>query len=319
MRTISVILATYNRCKDLKVVLEDLLEQETDNTFAYDVIVVDNNSKDNTKQVVESCFATFNSNQPNNKIISLKYMFESKQGKSHALNLGIKEASGELIALTDDDVTLDSKWLISIVNCFDKHNCDCVGGRVLPIYPPETPPWVKKYKRQMAGVVVLYDYGEETKKLDSSMDLFIGANCAFKKYIFDECGVFRLDLSPGRAPVGEDLEYFQRLIDNGKSLFYCGQALMWHPVNLSRMKFKNLAHWHKELGRYSARREHERENKGFVYWFGVPRYLIKGAVKDLILLLISVCNRRLFFNSTRAFFRKYGMIQEYRVIYKEKG
>ena len=316
MNKVCVILATYNRAKLLNLVLNDLKDQQLDGSCSVEVLIVDNSSKDETKSVVDGFLLELK--KQSNQFIEFRYIFEPAQGKSHALNRGIKEASADIVAFTDDDVTIDSKWLWSMVNCFKEHNCDCVGGRVLPVYPPNTPAWVKEYRRQMAGVVVLYDYGEETKEYDSSMDLFIGANYAFKRSVFEECGLFRIDLSPGRAPVGEDLEFVQRLVDKNKKIYYCGQALMWHPVNLERMKFKNTAHWHKELGRYAARSELERESKRFTYWFGVPRYLIKGIIKDFFLLLVSFYHRRIFFNSTRTFFRKYGMIQEYRSIYKEK-
>jgi len=80
---ISVIICTYNRCESLKDTLDSLLAQECDGTFNWEVIVVDNNSKDRTKEVVESYMHKFGG--------KLRYLFEPRQGKSHALNKEIKK------------------------------------------------------------------------------------------------------------------------------------------------------------------------------------------------------------------------------------
>lgn len=81
---ISIIISTYNRCESLKDTLDSLLNQEIDGSFDYEVIITDNNSKDKTKEVVESCKEKFNGR--------LRYLFEPQQGKSYALNRAIKES-----------------------------------------------------------------------------------------------------------------------------------------------------------------------------------------------------------------------------------
>lgn len=107
---ITVIIATYNRYESLKDTLDSLLSQEGNNGFNYEVIVADNNSKDKTKETVNSYMPKFNGR--------LRYLFEPRQGKSYALNSGIKESNGEIIAFTDDDCMPEKKWIQKIFNKF---------------------------------------------------------------------------------------------------------------------------------------------------------------------------------------------------------
>src|SRR5689334_5322402 len=90
----SVIIATYNRCESLRESLKTLLNQNCKPELTYEIIVVDNNSKDRTKEVVESFQQS--SQEPNARTV--RYVFEPKQGKCHALNRGIKNALGNILA-----------------------------------------------------------------------------------------------------------------------------------------------------------------------------------------------------------------------------
>jgi glycosyltransferase involved in cell wall biosynthesis len=311
MNTVSIIITAYNRARQLADVLASVLLLETDGTYRYEVVVVDNNSTDTTRNVVEDYIPKFTAEVTKDKCLGLKYIFEPKQGKPYALNRGLAEIRGVFIFFTDDDVTVDPQWLISMMNCFQQTRCDGIGGRVLPVYPQNTPDWIKGDHNKMSGIVVVYDYGKETRRYDSSMDEFIGANYAFKKQVFEDCGLFRTEFSRSKVPVGEDREFISRVIRNKKVLYYCGQAVVHHPVDLNRAKFKNIARWNIALGRSAALRERE-EGQAFKYIGGVPRYLWRGIVLDFLWILPSVFSRRALFFSLRRFFRKVGMIREYR-------
>src|SRR5438105_3335543 len=102
---ISVVISTYNRCGWLSGALESVLAQETGGA-RYEVIVVDNNSTDQTREVVEAFMARGQAN--------LRYVFEGQQGLSYARNAGIAAARAPLIAFTDDDVRAARDWVVSI-------------------------------------------------------------------------------------------------------------------------------------------------------------------------------------------------------------
>jgi len=301
---ISVIIATYNRSEDLSKTLHGLARQQLSDQVSLEVVVVDNNSSDRTRETVQSCQNLFEGR--------LKYFFEKEQGKPFALNRGIHEAMGDVLVFTDDDVLLAPNWLKNLGDCFLNIACDGVGGKVLPIYPPNIPEWIKKHPHQIAGGVVIYDAGNVSMPHSISHQPFIGANYAFKKEIFKELGVFRTDFIFGsRIALGEDIEFINRLLKNHKILYYCATAVVWHPVDLKRITLRHIANWHIALGRYAARMEIEKKEHFKVYYLGVPRYIWKGLATDALTGTVCMFNRLKFHDAWRAFFRKIGMVQEY--------
>src|SRR5689334_20013129 len=111
---ISAIVCTYNRCGLLHESLSRITSQQSDG-LRYEVIVVDNNSTDDTRQVIEA-FA----GSPN---CVLRYVYEPQQGVSYARNAGIATARAPLLAFFDDDVLVSSDWLTKIKQTLDLH-CD---------------------------------------------------------------------------------------------------------------------------------------------------------------------------------------------------
>jgi GT2 family glycosyltransferase len=303
-RLISVIICTCNRPDLLKKALISIAQQKTDGSFNFEVIVVDNSPTGTMESAVREVSDHFQGRQ--------RYTREPKRGKSFALNHGIKEAKGDILAFTDDDITAEPLWLIKLNKAFNQYNCDGIGGKVLPVYPEETPQWVKDNAVQLAGGVVIYDHGENDFPYSDKIYPFIGANYAFKRELFEECGDFRTDLGPGAPAMGEDTEITERLAARGKKLYYCGSVLMWHPVDLSRLQLKHLAKWHIALGRYAAKMEIENKVKISSYFLGIPRYLFRGVIVDAGSILITGFDRMRFLNAWRSFFRQIGMIREYR-------
>ena len=88
---ITVILCTYNRCKRLAKALESVAASALPASVDWEVLVVDNNSKDETRQVIEEFCERYPAR--------FRYVFEPRQGKSNALNTGIREARGEIFGI----------------------------------------------------------------------------------------------------------------------------------------------------------------------------------------------------------------------------
>jgi len=312
MLSISVIIATYNRGKELRLCLDDIFKQKMDGHFSFDIIVADNNSDDDTKETVNS----FEKKYPGR----IRYIFEAKQGKCNALNTGIRACQAEIIAFTDDDVRVDEQWLISLTACFQTYQCDGVGGRILPVYPPQTPEWIKDNVSQLSGPIVFYDYGTGTKLYQKPAYEFLGANYAFKRQVFEECGMFRTDIGPGKGTFGDDTEFVGRALKTGKKLYYCGEALVWHPVDIKRTTLKYIAQWNIALGRYRVIVDDQRQiNPNLVYWFGYPRYLIGRILRDIIAAGASLFNKKKFIISWVELSRNLGKAMQTRDIYLSKG
>lgn len=117
--TVSVIVVTYNRADMLVDTLESLTRQSR---LPDEVLVVDNNSTDTTRQVAESFMGRLN----------LRYIFEKIQGTSTARNTGVENATGDILAFLDDDCVADKEWLYYLEAPFLKDPAiGIVGGEVL--------------------------------------------------------------------------------------------------------------------------------------------------------------------------------------------
>ena len=128
----SVVIATCNRASELRETLHSLAALSVHDPW--EVIVVDNNSTDDTRTAVRLSALNFPA--------PLRYLFEATPGRSAALNTGIQAAEGDVIVTTDDDVRVEPGWLDSAGTALDQLHCDYVGGRVLPIWRAPLPAWL---------------------------------------------------------------------------------------------------------------------------------------------------------------------------------
>jgi len=260
---ISVILCTYNRCQSLAKALESLAASIVPATTAWEVLVTDNNSKDGTRDLVEK----FSKLHPGR----FRYLFESKQGKSFALNSAIRESRGEILAFVDDDVEVEPDWLVNLTSVLSDGKWAGAGGRILP--PPDfSPPrWLAlKGPYNMGGVLCAqFDLGDTPAELNEPP---YGTNMAFRKEIFDQYGGFRTDLGPrpGSELRNEDTEFGRRIFAGGERLWYVPSAVVYHSVPKERVHKRFFLHWWFAYGRAHKREETLSTAK---IW-GVPRYYL---------------------------------------------
>lgn len=225
---ITVILCTYNRCQKLQKALESIAASILSELIQWEVLIVDNNSKDHTHEVIESFIRRFPGR--------FRYLFEPRQGKSNALNSGIRSAKGKILAFVDDDVIVSPMWLDNLTAAFDQGNIGGVGGRVLLQEAVVAPKWLPlKGPLSLAGMLTIFDLGEVRHELTIPP---FGANMAFPRVIFERYGVFRTDMgpAPGSEIRNEDTEFGRRLMDGGEKLWYEPSAIVWHEVPENRLK-----------------------------------------------------------------------------------
>ena len=308
MMHITVIIATYNRALTLKKCLESLASLKIEN-FSVDFIVIDNNSTDNTKEIVNS----FHSKLAG----QITYLFEQHKGKTTALNTAINHAKGDILAFTDDDVIVTPDWLLKISQCLEINQCDGVGGRILPNYPLKTPNWIKANADLLVGPIIMYDYGEDTKIFKKPMYEFLGANFAFKRTVFKDCGMFRTDIGPGKGKFGDDTELINRFLKAGKKLYYCGSATVWHPVENNRMSLFYIGKWFYGLGKYRIIVDQQGHPKNVASFFNVPRYLIRRILINAGLLFLNIFNQRNFLKSYIEIFIDLGRASELKRLIKK--
>src|SRR5208283_848817 len=116
---ITVVLCTYNRCEELARALESIAASKLPESARWEVVVVDNNSTDETRAVVQK----FLDRYPGR----FRYLQEPQQGLSFARNTGVRNAFGEYVAFTDDDIQAEPAWLQNLVGSAERHDCSGVG------------------------------------------------------------------------------------------------------------------------------------------------------------------------------------------------
>ncbi|HEX2853805.1 MAG TPA: glycosyltransferase [Opitutaceae bacterium] len=254
---ITVAICTYNRAELLGQTLRDIARQEFPRD-RYEVLVVDNNSRDNTRDVV----AGFASVQP-----APRHLFETQQGLPHARNRAIAEARGEIIVFADDDVLLEPNWLGQLIAPFaadSTRRVGVVGGEVIPVFPNGLPPWVEEWHSPLA---FRHDAGPLTPRQSP-----MGANLAFRREVFAQLGNFATGL--GRAGknlfAGEESEMIRRARAAGFEVWFAPQAVAKHQMPASRTTF---AYATRHAFDSARSRVIERANQGHAAGYFVSRFL----------------------------------------------
>jgi len=286
--TVTVLIATYNRAPHLLECLQALAVQR----FGPDdqVVIVDNASTDDTRAIVQQAAAWFP--------IPLQYLFEPTPGKSHALALGLRGSTGEVIALTDDDVLVAADWIERIRAAMADGTLALVAGRVEPRWEVRPPRWLRfedgaGYSK-LASPLALVDYGDEPSLLDDRAAL--GANMAVRRRSLDAVGGFPPALGKLRGTLlsGEDRYVCERLRETGCRCMYFPAIVVQHWVPRERVRLGYFARWffwsgitNSALEGVSSPPPARRRSI-----LGVPVYLIRQAAAAAAGVLTSVLTGR---------------------------
>ncbi len=206
---ISVLICTRNRARALEKTLPTILAQPESDQYDYEVLVVDNASTDDTRQVIERLARTTH---------RLRCLFEPRAGLSYARNTAVRNSHGELIVFTDDDVLVTENWLAEIQREFaDDPNLQLLGGRVLLARP------------ELRQVALQASTERRVVRYTEPVDVAMGANMAFRRRLFEEVGLFDVRLGAGRFFAGgEEVEIFYRALKAGHYLLYAPNVLVYH-------------------------------------------------------------------------------------------
>jgi glucosyl-dolichyl phosphate glucuronosyltransferase len=222
---VSVVICTYNR----ELYILDSLSSVKDQTCSkdlYEVILVDNNSTDSTSL---KCMEFMH--QKGN--LNFHYYKEEKQGLSHARNRGIEVAKGEIIVFLDDDAVACKEYIHEIISFFDLHlNVWAIGGRIFPKYEAKCPTWMPQ---ELTPLFSIIDLGKNDKEFGSNK-YPVGANMAFRRSVFESCGVFNTSLGrTGKNMLGgEEKDMFYRMKLKGGVVWYAANPWIYHIIPENR-------------------------------------------------------------------------------------
>jgi glycosyltransferase involved in cell wall biosynthesis len=268
-----MLVCTYNRAGDLRELLETALAQRTEGRFSYEVLVVDNNSTDGTRAEVER-FRTSAQHR-------LRYLFEPRQGKSHALNTGLAAAHGQRYAIVDDDFVLPSDWLLGIDDGFRRHpDAAFVSGKVLPRWESPPPAWLTSAHW---SAIALADYGDAEFRVDRDHQICLLA-CTFDADAVRAVGGYdpRLSVNAGRVGGVEDLELLQRLWSAGRHGVYLPGVRFEHKVEAARTTLAYHRRWHRGHGASYAMMRDPVIERSRARFFDVPLHVYRQGIASLL-------------------------------------
>ena len=232
---ISVVICTHNRSLLLADCINSLLNQNI-NSENFEILIVDNNSTDNTKDVIAEFCEKHN---------NIKYLFEQTAGYSAPRNCGWKNASGKIIAYIDDDEIAAPNWIESVLNTFQiEEKPDIIGG-IYEVKYDETPPdW---FTDSMGGTNKNRQKGLLNQRADC---YFAGGNIAFKKEVLEKLNGFSgdFDMKDGFLMMGEDTDICQRAKNAGFKLYYNPGIAIYHRMNRSNYDIEKRKERTKKMG-----------------------------------------------------------------------
>jgi glycosyltransferase involved in cell wall biosynthesis len=280
---ITVILCTYNRCHLLAETLESVAASTLPESVEWEVLVVDNNSSDQTHEVVED----FCRRYPGR----FRYVFEPQQGLSCARNAGIRESQSEILAFTDDDIIVEPDWLWNLTSVLHAGEWAGAGGRIIPMWPGPLPSWLSTADPDIMGPYGEFNLGTEAGPLRRPP---YGANMAFRREVFEKYGDFRTDLgrSGSNLQGREDIEFANRLLTLAEPLWYEPGAVVRHGVQQCRMEKKYVLRWWYWYGRSEVAELGPPPGKWLIK--GVPLCLFRRLVRWTLQWMISIGAPRRF-------------------------
>lgn len=236
---VSVVISTFNRAPSLAAAVNAVLTQDVSCELSYEVIVVDNNSTDDTPAVIEWLTRADTAGR-------LRHVVEKRQGVSYGRNAGIGVADGDIIAFTDDDNLAAPNWVRGVKETLDRHpEVSAAGGRVLPIWQSPVPAWID---RRHWPPLALLDLGEAA--IYSSAEYpqcLLTANLAIRRAVLQRIGGFSTAF-----PRCQDHELMRRLWLAGRRALYCPGLVVYAPVAPERLTPRYHRLWHLRHGRYRA-------------------------------------------------------------------
>lgn len=229
---LSVIIPTKDRADSLERLFQALSCQTLGKTY-YEVIIIDNGSIDNVKEVVTKW---------QNHFDNLRYFFEKSPGLHMARHKGFRESNNSLLVFADDDIEPFETWLEAIQSAFKNPDIVLVGGKCLPKFESDPPQWIKQLwepderGERIIGYLSLIDLGDVVKKI--SPYFVFGCNFSIRKEILTKTQGFHPDSFPQHfiRYRGDGETYVSRYIEkNYLKALYHPKASVYHRVSDIRL------------------------------------------------------------------------------------
>lgn len=286
MNQLAIVICTCNRAALVGALIRHFDKDviSTDN-LQLEVIIVDNNSTDDTGEVVSRM-------AEKNRWYELRYVIERRPGLSNARNRGVREASSALISFLDDDAVPERSFLFSLSRAFARHDeTECFAHKVIN-HPVNKPDWyaiVGKYAMLNRGN---YDLGRISRFLQESDPVPIGSGMVISKSIYHRYGPFDsqfgYDITRELMVPGEETELFYRIRDGGVPIFYVHDAVVHHYPQKEKYDLGTLCRTYTGIGFwYGANDARKCSGQEVVMWARYPLAYYRRVLRSGLFYLIS--------------------------------
>jgi GT2 family glycosyltransferase len=232
--TFSIIIPTRDRCQAILRLLDSIRRLDGLSRIEPEIIVSDNRSTDETWANLQEVASDYP--------VSMRCLQVRSPGKSRALNEGIAVASGAILAFLDDDVVVDSSWLLAWENHFRESRYLAAQGAIrIPPAEAADPELRRLMERYRTVRQLDFKKTVETHSLN-------GANMIIRREVFDRIGGFDTRLGPGASGTSEDVDLARRMLKSGIKIGYVKQAVVYHQVDRSRLTEAYFQALHKRQG-----------------------------------------------------------------------
>jgi glycosyltransferase involved in cell wall biosynthesis len=253
---LSIVICSYNRASYISDALNSLYLQ-TAGLNAFEAIIVDNNSTDNTAEV----FSQWRAAHTNG---SFTYITETNQGASFARNTGAAAAKGQWLCFMDDDAVATPNYVENILKHIqNKPDAVGFGGRIIPKYIPAEPTWMSYYVSSLVGN---FDYAPNACAFENGK-YPLESNMIVKKDVYDAIGGFNTAL-PGVVGTlrigGEGKELFYKILALGHTIYYDPEICVHHVVEVKKLTSEYMYRVASGIGRGEKTRTKAISNAAYI-------------------------------------------------------
>ena len=275
MLFIDILIPTYNGGFRIGRTLESLLGMLPVENLDWRVTVIDNNSTDDTRDIVNGYIRRFDGR--------LQYIFEKQQGRGCALNRGLSATRGDVVAMVDDDETVAAEWLGVIASTFRENpDVDFAGGPYIPVWPDNMAPpaWLPPDRAGVLGNTYDPEIGLRPLRFGAEYKgVLMGGNAAIRRQAFGRVGYYSVHLgrTHKRLLSCEDDDLQERLLSGGLNGLFVPAMRIYHWIPRTRITkpyFRRWSLWHA----YSKAIMDAMHPKRVATVFGVPRWMVGAAV-----------------------------------------
>ena len=270
---LDLIIPTYNRAHLLQRTLESVLRATQPLGLRVNVIVVDNNSSDNTREIAQSFLGQSS--------VRIQYLFVGRAGKSAALNDSLAQTHATLVGLIDDDEELDPHWFEVALREFTADpTLEYIGGPYMPNWEQAPPAWLPMAYNGIIGIVPRPDRVAFSSRFNG---MLMGGNTVIRRSTLARALPYPEHLGKIGAKIrsGEDEVIYHRLLDLGAKGLVVPDLIIHHWIPAARLSRKYFRKW--IVGRGLSMGSQIRE-RGIIEpaLFGIPRYKYRAAARGLV-------------------------------------